>query len=114
VDRLLSTVFAGTLPSLVLAVTAVPAGVISTFPVGVGVGVTGVGVGVSGVGVGVTDVGVAVGVDVAVGVAVSVAVAVGVEVAVDVAVGVAVAEERPKTLTSVTLLNVPTVLPCPT
>jgi hypothetical protein len=49
----LSTVLPGTLPSLVLAVTADAAGVISVAVGGVGVGVIGVGVGVAvGAGVG--------------------------------------------------------------
>src|SRR5687767_5758127 len=72
VDRLLSTVLPGTLPSFVLAVTEPAPGVTSTSPpagvVGVGVGVgpvTGVGVGL-GVGVGPVP-GVAVGLGVGVG-----------------------------------------------
>src|SRR5262245_14521829 len=58
VARLLSTTLAGTLPSLVLAVTALPATGISKIPPGTGVGVR--------VGVGVTGAPVAVGVGVGV------------------------------------------------
>src|SRR5688572_21357827 len=85
VARLPSTVLRGRLPSWVLAETAAPAGVISPSAAG------GVGVGVevaAGVGVGVPAIGVGVGVG-----------------------GTVVPE---KTLTSLTLLNVVAVLPCPT
>jgi len=100
----LSTAFAGTLPSLVLAVTAEPGGVSST-NVTIGVGVA--------VGVAV-DVAVAVAVGVAVAVAVAAGVAVG--VGVTVGVGVLVAPTGEKTLISVTLFHVPlgALLPCPT
>jgi hypothetical protein len=82
VVRFASTVFAGRLPSFVLAVTAEPPGVISVW-LGTGVGVrVGVGLGV-GVAVG-TGVGVMVG-----------------------------AVAPPKTLISVTLLNVEVVALCP-
>src|SRR5262245_43522930 len=89
VVRLLSTVLAGTLVSLVFAVTPAPPGVTSTgVPPGVGV-----------------VVGVAVGVAVGVGV--------GVDVGVGVGVAVGVGPLGAKMLTSVTLLKVEVVAPCP-
>src|SRR5438046_1018705 len=106
VARLLSTALAGTLPSFVLAVTAEPAGVISTnagVAVGGGVRVaTGVGVGV-GLGVGV-----------AVGDGVGVTVGTGVGVRVGVGVGVGATAVEAKMLISVTLLKLFTVFMCPT